>query len=72
MNGCHLCNVKEESANHVTLHYAKMRTLWPLLFYLFDERVLPSIVRETLLHWHETFVRKNCRKAWRVAPLCLF
>lgn len=31
-----------------------------------------SSIREVLLSWHETFVGKKRKKAWKVAPLRLF
>ena len=34
--------------------------------------VLPVKVKETLLGWHGSFVRKNQLKVWKVAPLCIF
>ena len=49
------------------------RVLWELLFVLFRVSwVLPSLVKETLLGWHWSFVAKEHRKAWKVGPLCLF
>ena len=34
--------------------------------------VLSSSVRETLLAWHDSCVGMKRKKAWGVAPLCLF
>ena len=34
--------------------------------------VLMLLTRDTLLGWHGSFVGKKCRKAWMVAPLCIF
>ena len=34
--------------------------------------VLFGSVKETLLGWHEAFVGKTRKKAWQMAPLCIF
>ena len=34
--------------------------------------MLPSLVKETLLGWHWSFVAKEHRKVWKAGPLCLF
>ena len=34
--------------------------------------VLHATLRRTLLSWHESFVGKKWRKAWRMASLCVF
>ena len=34
-NRCHLCHEEEETANHLLLHYVKIRPLWELLLSLF-------------------------------------
>ena len=36
------------------------------------EWVLSSTVKETLLRWHGAFVGKIRKKAWQMAPLCIF
>ena len=42
-------------------------------FFLFGVAwVLSSLVKETLLRWHRAFVGKTCKKAWQMAPLCIF
>ena len=72
-NRCLLCHVEEEFIGHLLVRCAKTRILWELLFTLFGVyRVLPLLVRETLLGWHGSFVNKKCRKVWRAGPLCLF
>ena len=49
------------------------RTLWNLLFSLFGvEWVLSGTVKDTLLGWHGAFVGKIRKKAWQMAPLCIF
>ena len=34
--------------------------------------VLPATVKETLLEWNGSFVRKKRKGVWRASPLCLF
>ena len=72
-NRCFLCRIEEKSIHHLLFHCVKTRILWELLFALFGVSwVLPSLVRETLLGWHGSFVGKKNRKVWRAGPLCLF
>ena len=33
--------------------------------------MMHSLVRRNLLGWHDSFVGKKSKKAWRAAPLCL-
>ena len=57
MNRCFLCELEEESIDHILLHYNKARFLWCLLFSLFDVSwVIPSSVKETVLSWYKSFV----------------
>ncbi|KAJ9692729.1 hypothetical protein PVL29_011694 [Vitis rotundifolia] len=59
--------------DHLLLHCVKTRALWSLLFSLFGVAcVLSGSVKETLLGWHGAFVRKTRKKAWQMAPLCIF
>ena len=70
---CFFCLAKEESTNHILIHCMKTRVLWELLFALFGvTRVLPCLVRETLFGWFGSFVDKKRKKAWKLAPSCLF
>ena len=55
------------------LHCLKAVILLQLIFALFGiVWILHSSIRKVLLSWHETFVRSKRKKAWRIAPLCLF
>ncbi|KAJ9707665.1 hypothetical protein PVL29_002622 [Vitis rotundifolia] len=59
--------------DHLLLHCVKTRVLWNLLFSLFGVAwVLSGSVKETLLGWHGAFVGKTRKKAWQMAPLCIF
>ena len=72
-NKCFMCLEKEETIDHLLLHYTKIRVLWYLFFNLFGVSwVLPSSVRKTLLSWHGSFVGKNRKKVWRTTPLYIF
>ena len=72
-NRCFFYLADKESTNHILIHCTKTRVLWELLFALFGVTwVLPCSVRETLLGWYGSFVGKKRRKAWKLAPLCLF
>ncbi|KAL6345797.1 hypothetical protein AAG906_017549 [Vitis piasezkii] len=70
---CFLCLVEAETVDHLLLHCVMTRALWNLLFSLFGvEWVLSGTVKETLLGWHGAFVGKIRKKAWQMAPLCIF
>ena len=72
-NRCFLWLSHEESTDHILVHCDKARVLWDLLFSLFRVFwVMQSIVRETLLGWHSSFVGRKRTKVWRAAPLCFF
>ena len=72
-NRCYLCLAEEESIDHILLHCGLARSLWGLLFSLFEVSwVLPSSIREALLGWFRPCVEKERKKVWFSAPLCLF
>ena len=71
-NRCFLCLSKAETVDYL-LHCAKTWVLWNLLFSLFGVSwILSCSVEETLLRWHGSFAGKVRKKAWQVAPLCIF
>ena len=73
MNRYYLCQMHEESIDHILLHYAKIRTLWGMFFTFSGVQwVMPMSVRATLLGWDVSFVGKKRREVWRVGPLCIF
>ena len=72
-NRCYLCQMHEESIDHILLHCGKTRTLWALFFSLFRVQwVLPATVKETLLSWNRSLVGKKRKEVWRVGSLCIF
>ncbi|KAJ9701721.1 hypothetical protein PVL29_006900 [Vitis rotundifolia] len=72
-NRCFLCLSELETVDHLLLHCVKTRVLWNIVFSLFGVAwVLSCTVKETLLGWHGTFVGKTRKKAWKMAPLCIF
>ena len=51
----------------------KTRVLWNLLFSLFGiSWTLQGTMKTTLLGWNGGFVGKRRKKAWQMAPLCIF
>lgn len=73
VNKCFLCKGKEEFCDHILLHFSKANMLWQLVFSLsWVVWVLHTCVHATLLGWHNYSIGKKRRKAWNVAPLCLF
>ncbi|RVW39006.1 putative ribonuclease H protein [Vitis vinifera] len=72
-NRCFLCLSEEETVDHLLLHCIKTRVLWNLLFSLFGiSWTLSCSVKSTLLGWTGGFVGKRRKKAWQMAPLCIF
>ena len=72
-NRCFLCLSEVETMDHLLLHCVKTRVLWNLIFSLFGVAwVLSCSVKETLLRWHGAIVGKTRKKAWQLAPLCIF
>ena len=72
-NRCFLCLSEEETMDHLLLHCVKTRVLWNLFFSLFGVSwTLLCIVKATLLGWNGGFVGKRRKRAWKMAPLCIF
>ena len=62
-NRCYLCLECAESMDHLLLYYAKMRSMWELLFSLFGTTwVFPKSVRDTFMSWGNFRVGKKQRK----------
>ena len=60
----YLCQVEEETGDHILLHYPKTRMLWQLIFALFDVQwVMHSSVRGVLLSWGGSLVGRKRKKA---------
>ena len=72
-NRCPLCRKEEENIDHfLLLCSSRVQDLWALLFTIFGVNwVLPGSVRETLNGWQGSLIRKNLKKLWLAAPLCL-
>ena len=71
-NRCYKCK-KEDTVDHIVLHCSKVVILWMLVNALLGVwGMMHSSVRDTLLNWHESFVKKKTKKAGKVAPLYLF
>ena len=63
----------EETVDHLLIHCSKARILWELLLAIFGVSwVFPLFVKDTLLSWKGSFVGKRRKKAWMIAPLCIF
>uniref|UniRef100_A0A5B7B642 Reverse transcriptase zinc-binding domain-containing protein n=1 Tax=Davidia involucrata TaxID=16924 RepID=A0A5B7B642_DAVIN len=70
---CWMCKKKEESVNHLLIHCEVPQNAWNLLLALFGcSWVFPASVKELLCCWQGAQVRKDLKKAWRMAPICLF
>ena len=71
-NRCFLCQMFEESIDHLLLHCEKTRKVWMFLLSLFGVSwVFSFLVKETLLGWRGSFVGKKRKEVWQVGPLCL-
>ena len=72
VNRCYLCQMHEESIDHIILHCLKTRALWEMFFTLFRVScMLPSSVKSTFLGWIESFVGKKRKEVWRASLLCI-
>ena len=72
-NRCYMCKAKEETRNHILLHCLKASILWQMVFALFHVQcVMHSFVRGVFLSWSGLSIGKKRKKAWKVAPLCIF
>ena len=72
-NRCFLCLSEAKTVDHLLLHCVKTWVLWNLLFSLFGiSWTLSCTVKTTLLGWNGGFVGKRRKKAWQMAPLCIF
>ena len=70
---CYMCKGDEETTNHSLLHYWK-QPCYGFLFILLLRIgwVMHFFVREVLLSWNGSCVKKKRMKALRLAPLCFF
>ena len=73
LNRCYTCKAAKEMRDHIMLHCPKASLLWQLVFALFHVQwVMHSSVRGVLLSWNSCSICKKRKKAWKVAPLCIF
>ena len=73
VNRCSFYGENEKTVKHILIGCSKARDLWSFLFALFSiVWVLPCTVREMLIGWQGSLVRKKHKKIWMAAPLCLF
>ena len=61
-NRCSLCGENEKARDLESLLFALFSITW----------ILPCLVRETLLGWQGSSVRKKHEKIWMQHPSCLF
>ena len=62
-NRCYMCEVEEETSDHIVLHCPKARMLWQLVFYFFNVQwVMHSLVRGVLLSWGDSLVGKKIKE----------
>ena len=72
-NRCFLCQMVEESIDHLLLHCEKTREVWMLFLSLFGVSwVFLYSVKETLLGWRGSSMGKKRNEVWQVGPLCYF
>ena len=68
-----LCEVDEETIDHLLIHCSRAKMLWDLIFSIADSNwVFPLTVCQFLLAWQSANVGKKRKRVWMAAPLCLF
>ena len=73
VNRCFLCEVEEETIDHLLIHCSTAKMLWNLLLAIADYKwVFPLTVRQALLAWQGARGGKKRKSLWVAAPLCLF
>ena len=66
-----MCRCKEETVDHLLLHYPQEFRLQSFAFRSFGiQWVLPGRVVDLLFGWHNWF-RKHSSDIWNLVPLCL-
>ena len=65
VNKNNLCNNKEESTDHILIHYNKTRELWTFLLALFGlVWVFPTSMIDLLLQWKVRVLQKKKMAVW--------
>jgi hypothetical protein len=71
VNRCWLCEMEEESVDHLLLHCAAVRDLWNAFFARFGLCwVMPRSVNEALASWW-TAGRSRSAVVWKMVPHCI-
>ena len=69
---CSMCKRSGESIDHLLLHCDMARTLWSVLFSIFDVKwVMNGRVIDLFACWKGQRGNKLVIEVWRMAPLCL-
>ena len=63
LNKCYLCKGEEETTNHILFHCSITIMLWQLTYALFGVQWVMHSIKEFLLRWHGSFVRKKRKKS---------
>ena len=72
-NRCPLCVKDEENIEHLLLHCLVVRGIWSFLLTSVGVAWVPSwLIKDRFFGWNNILIRKSEKKAWRVAPFCLF
>ena len=72
-NRCYLCEEKEETMEHLLVHYQQVRMLWELSFAMVGTNLVfrfsirqsfkfPFYICQTLISWQGAWVGKKCKK----------
>lgn len=68
-NRCVLCCSKEESVDHIFLHYDFVRAIWSRLWNdLRIQWVSPSSLRDLLIQWERNSGRRTLNEFWSYIP----
>ena len=70
---CLLCGMDEENIEHILIHcFVVWGLRTSILAAMSIAQVPPYLVRDLLAGWRKISVRKEERKIWLAAPLCIF
>uniref|UniRef100_A0A5B7BJ83 Reverse transcriptase zinc-binding domain-containing protein n=1 Tax=Davidia involucrata TaxID=16924 RepID=A0A5B7BJ83_DAVIN len=67
-----MCRDGEDLVNHLLLHCPVAKEMWDLLLAIFGlQWVMLYLFKDLLFCWGGVRVRKDLKRVWRIAPLCL-